>query len=243
MHLSHLGMSLKFCHKSQGALQQFTNSYFHSLITVKLVTTQVPLQQLKQMTVWSGKSRTMYRVEETRSSQWSDCSNSCVWCMLCGVAFSYQRVRPCNRCPGLVLLSGKLRVPIPFQLVVFHVSKMLHQCPITCHCGTQELISIFFKPPQMWKSNLKTSIFALFWHLGKQRAHILQHPSLLWTVFMCSSDGQFQHSGIILNCDFSVCPEHLLHSYCNKVHPWCARQTSEIIMDIQWITFELSITF
>jgi len=53
--------------------------------------------------------------------------------------------------------------------------------------GFQELISIFFQPLKLWNSNLKTSIFALFWHLGTQRAHILQYLSLLWTVFMYSS--------------------------------------------------------
>lgn len=117
--------------------------------------------------------------------------------------------------------------------------QMFHWCPITCHCGFQQLISVFFKPLKMWKSYLKTLIFALLWRLGTQRAHTLQYPSSMWTVFLYSSDDQLQHSGIILNCDFSVFPGHLLHSYCNKVHPWYARQTSEIIMDIQLIFFEL----
>jgi hypothetical protein len=48
----------------------------------------------------------------------------------------------------------------------------------------------------MWKRSLKTYRFLLssFRHLGIQRAHTLQYPSLLWTVFMYSSDGQLQHS-------------------------------------------------
>jgi hypothetical protein len=98
MQLSHLGWAQNSAVIKARLyyLQQFTNSYFHSCITVELVTTQVLLLQPKQMTVCLGKSRSIYRVEVTRSSQWNDYRNSCVWCMLCGVALSHQRIRPHN---------------------------------------------------------------------------------------------------------------------------------------------------
>jgi len=49
------------------------------------VTSQLLLQQSNQWQVWSG------------SYQWNNCSSSCVWSVLCGIAFSYWRITPQDR--------------------------------------------------------------------------------------------------------------------------------------------------
>ena len=151
-------------------------------------------------------------------------------------------------CPGLVLQISSCCCPgngvSPPHSNLFH---------FMCCTGVLSPVTVdysrnsFLSSLNHWKCERAISkhrfLLLSISHLGTQRAHPLPYPSLLWTVFMYSSNGQLQHNGKIFNCDLSVFPYHLLHSCCIKIHPWCAKQTSGIIMDIHWKIFELSIIF